>query len=313
MVSTASSGAPSSTTWNRLGAGTSSSGRAAARASDGLEVAAGPVHGVGPGVALVRHVPVQDPERLRLAGRARSSRPPATGATCSNRARSVRNRPISRSGFTPWSSRRKIFSTSRSPNTTEELLCSACSGRGSGISDGRAGEAAEGLGRIRLEPQAVRAEPRRRRMASSSAAGSSSSTSASWRARSPSRVRSRATIERALHSSSSFGARRSRTRAAGRTSRDRPRRTRPDDRDDAGELGVRRPTGIVSAISTDLIRARLGPEPARLAQEAGERVLERRAVPLGEHVCQGPATSIAGGRRATPVSSSAVCGSSENQ
>ena len=55
---------------------------------------------------------------------ARYSSAPAISGTRGNLAFSVRNRPSSQSGFTPRDARRNSLNMSRSPYTTEVLLCS---------------------------------------------------------------------------------------------------------------------------------------------------------------------------------------------
>ena len=60
----------------------------------------------------------------------RYSSAPATWGTWAKAARSVRKRPISRSGLIPSSGRRKSLKNSRSPKITEVFDCSACIGWG---------------------------------------------------------------------------------------------------------------------------------------------------------------------------------------
>ncbi len=103
---------------------------------------------------------------------------PASGGIWSNDVRSVRNRPISRSGLTPESTLRNSFMIRRSPKMTEVLLCSAPSNEGLSSSSPRSFLKE----RVRLTFSVPRIPLRCRRFVimSSSASGNPASITASY-------------------------------------------------------------------------------------------------------------------------------------
>src|SRR5262245_7847317 len=104
---------------------------------------------------------------------------PQRAGTWGKRARSVRNRPISCSGFSPAARRRKCLRIRLCPKATEVLLCSPPSRRGVTSAGSDAGKAVVGVPRSSPRPPPT---PRPRRTRSSSAWQNAGSSSASWTA-----------------------------------------------------------------------------------------------------------------------------------